>query len=93
MKKKLSVFLSLLVSLSFSFLLSWCGNSNSVSNSYWNTECSEPENPYGDGWGHDAGFNRAEQNGEDCNGNSDSFNEGCEEYYSQLEKYQNCIND
>lgn len=38
-------------------------------------DCFEPHNPYNDGGGHDAGFNWAEENGGDCNGNSDSFNE------------------
>jgi hypothetical protein len=52
--------------------------------------CAEPENPYGDGGGHDAGFNWAEENGGSCMGNSDSFNEGCEEYFSQLERYEAC---
>lgn len=54
-------------------------------------ECIEPQNPYNDGGGHDAGFNWAMENGEDCNGNSDSFNEGCEEYHRQLNQYNECI--
>lgn len=54
-------------------------------------ECVEPQNPYNDGGGHDAGFNWASENGGNCNGNSDSFNEGCEEYASQLNQYNECV--
>lgn len=52
--------------------------------------CVEPDNPYGDGGGHDAGFNWAEKTGGSCNGNSQSFNEGCAEYQRQLNAYQQC---
>ncbi|MDD3262592.1 MAG: hypothetical protein PHR61_01990 [Candidatus Absconditabacteria bacterium] len=68
----------------FSLSLMGCG-SNSDSN-----KCGSPSNPYGDGGGHDAGFSRAEEKGGVCEGNSSSFNEGCEEYYSQLDEYENC---
>ena len=54
-------------------------------------DCIPPHNAYNDGGGHDAGFNRAEENGTDCNGNSDSFNEGCAEYYRQMNEYNGCI--
>ncbi len=54
-------------------------------------ECIEPQNPYNDGGGHDAGFNWARENGGDCNGNSTSFNEGCAEYHRQLERYNECV--
>jgi len=54
-------------------------------------DCISPHNPYNDGGGHDAGFNWAMENGEECNGNSDSFNEGCAEYYRQLNEYNECI--
>jgi hypothetical protein len=47
---------------------------------------SEPENPYSPGSGHSAGYDWAERTGGDCSGNSNSFNEGCEEYYSQAEE-------
>jgi hypothetical protein len=50
----------------------------------------DPENPYNDDGGHEAGFKWAEENGEECNGNSDSFNEGCEEYHRQQERYDQC---
>ncbi|MBT4937132.1 hypothetical protein HON22_04395 [Candidatus Peregrinibacteria bacterium] len=39
------------------------------------------DNPYSQGTGHYAGYEWAERKGGACNGNSDSFNEGCEEYY------------
>jgi hypothetical protein len=44
----------------------------------------EPVNPYSSGSGHYAGFQWAENTGGICNGNSQSFNEGCEEYYNQV---------
>ena len=53
-------------------------------------ECAAPENPYNDDGGHDAGFKWAEEKGEQCDGNSDSFNEGCEEYYRQQRQYEEC---
>ena len=53
--------------------------------------CTEPENPYSAGTGHYAGYEWAESHdGAACNGNSQSFNEGCEEYDQQEEEYQNC---
>ena len=52
--------------------------------------CTEPENPYDEGTGHYAGYKWAEENGGDCNGNSNSFNEGCEEYHSQEEEFESC---
>ena len=54
-------------------------------------DCITPYNPFNDGGGHDAGFNWAQEKGGYCNGNSDSFNEGCEEYFSQLDKYNECL--
>lgn len=68
----------------FSLSLMWCW-SNSDSN-----KCGSPSNPYGDwGW-HDAWFSRAEEKWWVCEWNSSSFNEWCEEYYSQLDEYENC---
>lgn len=53
--------------------------------------CSEPENPYDEGSGHYAGFEWAERNGAgECDGNSQSFNEGCEEYQNQESEYDQC---
>ena len=54
-------------------------------------DCISPHNPYGDGGGHDAGFNWAAEKGGNCDGHSDSFNEGCAEYYRQLNEYNECI--
>ncbi len=54
-------------------------------------DCIEPHNPYNDGGGHDAGFNWAAENGGACEGNSDSFNEGCEEFHRQLDEYNRCL--
>lgn len=53
--------------------------------------CISPENPYDEGSGHYAGYNWAVQNGSNCDGNSDSFNEGCAEYYDQLNQYETCL--
>ncbi len=54
-------------------------------------ECTEPENPYDEGSGHYAGFDWAERTGSGtCDGNSQSFIEGCEEYESQEAKYEAC---
>jgi hypothetical protein len=53
--------------------------------------CTEPENPYSEGTGHYAGYEWAEKhNGAACDGNSQSFNEGCAEYDRQEEEYQSC---
>jgi hypothetical protein len=53
--------------------------------------CTEPENPYGEGTGHYAGYEWAEKNGSGtCSSSSASFNEGCEEYESQESQYQDC---
>jgi hypothetical protein len=54
-------------------------------------ECTEPENPYDEDSGHSAGFEWAQENNTgSCGGNSDSFIEGCEEYQSQEDKYEQC---
>jgi hypothetical protein len=53
--------------------------------------CTEPENPYEEGSGHYAGYEWAESSGSGtCGGNSQSFIEGCEEYESQEDAYQEC---
>ncbi len=53
--------------------------------------CEEPENPYTEGTGHYAGYEWAESHDSGtCNGSSDSFNEGCEEYETQEAEYQEC---
>jgi hypothetical protein len=53
--------------------------------------CAEPENPYTEGTGHYAGYEWAQNNGSGtCDGSSQSFIEGCEEYETQESKYQDC---
>jgi hypothetical protein len=53
--------------------------------------CEEPQNPYPEGGGHYAGYKWAEEKGSgECNGSSQSFNEGCEEYETQEAEYQEC---
>jgi hypothetical protein len=77
-----------------------CGGSSpstseEVSASEGKVNCSslEPENPYDDESGHDAGYKWAlEHNPGFCNGNSTSFEEGCEEYLRQVEAFQECEN-
>jgi hypothetical protein len=44
----------------------------------------EIRNPYPPGSGHHAGYEWARQNEALCASNSESFNEGCEEYRRQL---------
>jgi hypothetical protein len=54
-------------------------------------ECVAPANPWSDGGGHEAGFNWAEQNHYECpNDHGESFEEGCVEYYNQLNQYEAC---
>jgi hypothetical protein len=86
--------------VSFAFLTTFlccCGgggskSSNSKTSSIRSrADCVEPDNPYDDDGGHDAGFKWAEKNGGDCDGNSESFNEGCQEYHKQLNEYNECI--
>jgi hypothetical protein len=53
--------------------------------------CAEPENPYDEGTGHYAGYEWAQENGSgSCNGSSESFNEGCEDYETQDSEYEEC---
>jgi hypothetical protein len=53
--------------------------------------CKEPENPYSQGTGHYAGYEWAEKKGSgSCDGSSQSFNEGCEEYENQDAEYEEC---
>lgn len=49
-------------------------------------------NPYDEGSGHYAGFEWGE-NGNSCDGNSNSFIEGCEDYETQESAYQACLNN
>ncbi len=78
--------------LCFCLTVLFCGGC-SDSNSPSTTEakiCVEPENSYDEDTGHYAGYNWAQENGEACDGNSEPFNEGCNEYYSQLGTYEAC---
>jgi hypothetical protein len=61
--------------------------SDSTYDSYSEEDEYEMENPYDSDSGHSAGYDWAESTGGDCSGNSDSFNEGCEEYYNQESNY------
>lgn len=51
----------------------------------------EPRNIYSEGTGHYAGFEWG-KNGNFCNGNSESFIKGCQEYQIQDEAYTACVN-
>lgn len=89
MKKHIYLILLILI------LLSWCSENNYSDDNYeesykYEEECIEPENPYQDWWGHDAGRNWAEETWWDCETESESFNEWCEEYYSALDSYNEC---
>jgi hypothetical protein len=86
-------FCVLIVVLFASILFASCDNTSSSFNNAKSidAECMAPHNPYNNGGGHDAGFNWAAENGDDCNSNSDSFNEGCAEYFRQLNKYNECL--
>ena len=54
-------------------------------------KCTEPENPFDEGSGHYAGYEWAQSNGSgDCDGRSQSFIEGCEEYENQQAAYDQC---
>lgn len=57
-------------------------------------DCSilAPNNPYEDDSGHFAGFEWQQENNGICDGNSESFNEGCEEFNRQQSDYIACIN-
>jgi hypothetical protein len=44
----------------------------------------EIRNPYAPGSGQYAGYEWAKEAGGACTGNSESFTEGCEEYYRQV---------
>ncbi len=78
--------LLIVIIILFSQILLASQFTNHVSNN-----CNPPTNPYNNGGGHDAGFEWAKRTNRDCNGNSRSFNEGCEEYYRQLHQYTKCL--
>lgn len=76
--------------LCMALLCANCSDSNDLS-AEKSKNCVEPENPYEEDTGHYAGFKWAEENVEPCDGNSESFNDGCDEYYKQLESYEDCL--
>ena len=68
----------------------------SLSDTKNDKDCSilEPNDPYNDGSGHFAGFEWAQENGASgCDGNSDSFNDVCEEYLRQYNAYDECLSN
>ena len=70
------------VPLLLALLLIQCSGRQGGTSTY-EAEVQEIENPYSEGTGHYAGYEWAERTGGSCNGNSTSFNEGCEEFYLQ----------
>jgi len=63
-------------------LLAGCDSTSYGGSHYENNE--EIGNPYDEDSGHGAGYEWAERTGGDCNGKSDSFNDGCETFYEQM---------
>ena len=54
-------------------------------------ECVEPSNPYNDEGGHSAGFRWAQETGGECpSDHGQSFEEGCQDYYNQRYRYDEC---
>jgi hypothetical protein len=79
-----------LILVPITFLIAAC-NTSSKRDEEKAADCVEPQNPYEEGSGHYAGFQWAENdNSGTCNGSSDSFNEGCDEYETQETEYQEC---
>jgi hypothetical protein len=78
-----------LIFCSIALLCVCCSDSDIVNTTEANT-CVEPENPYNEDTGHYAGYSWAQENSEACDGSSESFNEGCNEYYAQLDAYEAC---
>lgn len=71
--------------LAMILILTGCTSKNSEDNyTAENGQKIEIGNPYSPGTGHYAGYEWAERTGGACSGKSQSFNEGCEEYYRQI---------
>lgn len=68
------------------------GNYNSYNSRVSDCSSLEPENPYGSGSGHYAGFEWGERENS-CGDNSQSFIEGCEEFQRQDEVFTSCENN
>jgi len=83
---------TLLLGIILALILSGCEKSPSATPTKKTKaeDCVSPHNPYPEG-GRFAGFNWAAENGGNCNGNSDSFNEGCAEFVRQLNEYNQCV--
>ena len=82
--------IKLFISIVLIIFLTGCNNDHTATGSN-SKVCVEPQNPYNESSGHYAGFNWAMENNWDCDGNSESFNEGCQEYFQQLDKYDECV--
>lgn len=82
----------LAIALVLGFVLTGCTSSkHSDAKEDAKASCEEPSNPYDEGTGHYAGYEWAESRGSGtCDGSSQSFNEGCEEYESQVAEYDEC---
>jgi hypothetical protein len=72
----------LLVAVVASFLVSCSGPIEYVRDEY--LQDVHVGNPYAVGSGHYAGYEWAKRTGGLCAADSESFNEGCEEYHRQL---------
>jgi len=73
----------ILILLGFLFLITGCTPGDSYVEESGSRKM-EIGNPYDEGSGHYAGYEWAAETGGGCSGNSESFNEGCEEYYRQI---------
>ena len=72
-------------------LIAACSDkSGTEESSAGDTACIEPSNPFDDGGGHHAGFEWAQDNGHLCPGDGQPFDEGCEEYYNQRRRFEEC---
>lgn len=89
--KNKQIIVAVLITTSIALTFTGCSDSDAQAKSKYQT-CIEPENPYDEGSGHYAGYEWAIENNTSCGANSDSFNEGCEEYNNQLDAYDKCIN-
>jgi hypothetical protein len=72
--------------------LAACSDKTDVSATDKKGECIVPINPWtGDGGGHEAGFDWAQENHYECpSDHGQSFEEGCLEYYDQFNRYEAC---
>jgi hypothetical protein len=67
-----------------------CKSTPDSSSSEEEATCSEPQNPFDEGSGHYAGFEWAAEHNGTCETSSTSFNEGCDEYETQEDRYTRC---